>query len=60
MDPQLRLERWERRAEWPLAFLALLFLAFYSVEVLAQPQGAARPWWCFRCSDRCGFFDSSC
>ncbi|WP_260760372.1 potassium channel family protein [Mycobacterium sp. SMC-4] len=36
-----RLARWERRTEWPLAGLALLFLAAYSIEVLAEPQGGA-------------------
>lgn len=36
-----RLETWERRTEWPLGAVALLFLAAYAVEVLAQPQGAA-------------------
>jgi voltage-gated potassium channel len=40
MSPQSRLERYERRTEWPLAAIALLFLALYSVRVLAQPQGA--------------------
>lgn len=33
-----RLERWERRAEWPLALVALAFLVAYSVQVLAQPR----------------------
>lgn len=33
-----RLERWERRAEWPLALVALTFLVAYSVQVLAQPR----------------------
>jgi voltage-gated potassium channel len=37
-----RLKRYERRVEWPLAAVALLFLAIYSVEVLAQPHGVAR------------------
>ncbi|MGW4336799.1 potassium channel family protein [Rhodococcus koreensis] len=36
-----RLERWERRVEWPLAVIASIFLAAYSVDVLAQPQGTA-------------------
>ena len=36
-----RLETWERRAEWPLAGVALIFLAAYAVEVLAQPRGPA-------------------
>ncbi|MGY4712806.1 potassium channel family protein [Mycolicibacterium sp. CBM1] len=34
-----RLQRWESLAEWPLAAIAAVFLALYSVEVLAQPQG---------------------
>lgn len=39
MDTQDRLDRWEHRAEWPLAAVAALFLAAYSIEVLAQPRG---------------------
>jgi len=35
------LERWERRAEWPLAAVALTFLAAYSIDVLVQPHGTA-------------------
>ncbi len=35
------LERWETRTEWPLATVAVIFLAAYSVRVLAQPQGHA-------------------
>jgi voltage-gated potassium channel len=35
------LSRWEHRAEWPLAAVAIVFLAAYSFEVLAQPSGAA-------------------
>jgi voltage-gated potassium channel len=35
------LERWETRTEWPLATVAIIFLAAYSVRVLAQPQGHA-------------------
>ena len=41
MTPQTRLARFERRTEWPLAAVALLFLALYSVQVLARPHGAA-------------------
>jgi voltage-gated potassium channel len=41
MTPQTRLARFERRTEWPLAAVALLFLALYSVQVLAEPGGAA-------------------
>ncbi|MGX9792331.1 potassium channel family protein [Mycobacterium sp. MMS18-G62] len=39
MTTPTRLERFERRTEWPLATFALLFLGLYSVQVLAQPQG---------------------
>jgi voltage-gated potassium channel len=39
VDTQDRLDRWEHRAEWPLAAVAALFLAAYSIEVLAQPRG---------------------
>lgn len=38
------LHRWEHRAEWPLAAVALVFLATYSVQVLGQPQGALAHW----------------
>jgi hypothetical protein len=34
MVTRIDLQQWERRAEWPLAGLALVFLAAYSVEVL--------------------------
>lgn len=34
-----QLLRWERRTEWPLAVVALIFLAVYSIQVLAQPVG---------------------
>lgn len=34
-----QLQRWESRAEWPLAACAVAFLALYSFEVLAEPQG---------------------
>ena len=37
-----RLERWEKRVEWPLAIIASTFLAAYSVEVLARPHGVAQ------------------
>ena len=39
MGPQSRLERYEQRTEWPLAVVAILFLAFYSVQVLVAPDG---------------------
>ncbi|MFZ4373953.1 MAG: potassium channel family protein [Mycobacterium sp.] len=41
MDPQHRLQRWERGTERPLAVVAVLFLAAYSIQVLAQPSGRA-------------------
>ncbi len=31
-------ERWERRTEWPLALVAIVFLAMYSVQVLTRPH----------------------
>ncbi|WP_353588940.1 potassium channel family protein [Mycobacterium sp. URHD0025] len=34
-----RLDNWEHRAEWPLAAVAAVFLAAYTVEVLVQPRG---------------------
>jgi voltage-gated potassium channel len=34
-----RLQRWEERVEWPLATIAIIFLAVFSVQVLANPQG---------------------
>jgi voltage-gated potassium channel len=34
-----RLQRWERRAELPLAIFAVVFLAAYSIRVLAETQG---------------------
>lgn len=36
---QDRLDNWEHRAEWPLAAVAAVLLAAYSVEVLVQPRG---------------------
>ena len=33
-----RLARWEERTEWPLAGAALVFLAVYSIQVIAQPD----------------------
>lgn len=35
--PNPRLEQWEKRTEWPLASVALIFLITYSVQVLARP-----------------------
>jgi voltage-gated potassium channel len=34
-----KLRRWEDRAEWPLAVVAIVFLAAYSVDVLVRPTG---------------------
>lgn len=34
-----RLHRWEGRLEWPLAIVAIIFLAAYSIRVLAETQG---------------------
>lgn len=39
MSDQSRLQRFEQRTEWLLAAVALLFLAAYSIRVLAQPRG---------------------
>jgi voltage-gated potassium channel len=36
-----RLDSWERRVEWPLAAVAVVFLAAYAIDVLAEPKGAA-------------------
>jgi voltage-gated potassium channel len=36
-----RLERFERRTEWALAAVALIFLGLYSVRVLLRPEGDA-------------------
>ncbi|CAN3128748.1 potassium channel family protein [Mycobacterium sp. smrl_JER01] len=35
--PKLTLQQWEKRSEWPLAGVALVFLVTYSIQVLAQP-----------------------
>lgn len=40
MHPENRLQRWERVTEWPLAAVAVAFLAVYSAQVLARPTGA--------------------
>jgi voltage-gated potassium channel len=39
MSSRSTLERWEDRTEWPLACIAVAFLAAYSVKVLAHPGG---------------------
>lgn len=41
-DSEVRLLDWERRSDWPLTGLAVLFLAGYAVSVLAPVGGAAR------------------
>src|SRR5882757_4442879 len=41
MTPQSRLENFQRRTEWPMAAVALVFLALYSVQVLARPRGVS-------------------
>lgn len=38
---RIELQTWERRTEWPLAAVALVFLSSYAIDVLAQPKGAA-------------------
>ncbi|WP_241473605.1 potassium channel family protein [Mycolicibacterium neoaurum] len=46
MENQAKLNRWEQRAEWPLAAVAIAFLTVYSVQVLGRPQGVeARALW---------------
>lgn len=42
VEPDIRLRRWEQRTEWPLALVAGVFLAAYSIQVLAQPRGNAK------------------
>src|SRR6185295_13738590 len=39
MTEPSRLDRYDRRTDWPLAVVALTFLGLYSVRVLLQPQG---------------------
>ena len=39
IDRQPRLQKWEKRTEWPLAAVAIAFLVLYSVQVLANPGG---------------------
>lgn len=41
MTTQSRLDRYERRTDWPLAVVALAFLGLYSVKVLYRPAGGA-------------------
>jgi voltage-gated potassium channel len=40
MNEISRLQRWERRTEWPLAAVAITFLIVYSIQVLVEPRGA--------------------
>ncbi|MDR3661202.1 MAG: potassium channel family protein [Mycobacterium sp.] len=42
MTTQDHLTKWDHRAEWALAAVALVFLAAYSIEVLVQPRGFAQ------------------
>ncbi|OBK46860.1 potassium channel family protein [Mycobacterium sp. 1081908.1] len=39
MSSRSTLERWERRTEWPLAGIAVVFLVTFSVKVLVNPGG---------------------
>jgi voltage-gated potassium channel len=39
MDSETKLQRWERHSEWPLAIAAVVFLIFFSRQVIAEPQG---------------------
>ncbi len=41
-NPPTRLDRWERRAEWPLAVVAAIFLVALSVNVLAPLKPAEK------------------
>ena len=44
-DGEPRLEAWERRTDYPLTGLAVLYLAVYAVQVLATRPGQAAWWW---------------
>jgi voltage-gated potassium channel len=39
MSARTRGERWEHRTEWPLAAVAVVFLAIYTEQVLGRPRG---------------------
>ena len=39
MDSETRLQRWDRRAEWPLAAAAVVYLVLFSRQVLVEPRG---------------------
>lgn len=46
MSKPTKEQLWEQRTEWPLAAVAVAFLAMYSVQVLTRPQGEeARVLW---------------
>lgn len=49
MNSPSLLERWEDRTELPLACVAVVFLAIYSVKVLAHPGGPRCACWTWRC-----------
>jgi voltage-gated potassium channel len=40
-EPIDRLGLWEKRTEWPLAAVAVIFLIAYSLQVLTRPEGDA-------------------
>jgi len=40
-EPIDKLGLWEKRTEWPLAVVAVIFLISYSLQVLARPEGVA-------------------
>ncbi|MDD7936619.1 potassium channel family protein [Actinomycetospora straminea] len=44
-DDEARLEAWERRTDYPLTVLAVLYLGVYAVQVLATRPGQASWWW---------------
>jgi voltage-gated potassium channel Kch len=50
------LEQWERRAEWPLAALALVFLAAYSLGATINSFGKA-VWWSITTVTTVGYGD---
>ncbi|GLZ46032.1 ion transporter [Actinomycetospora sp. NBRC 106375] len=47
MEPEgeARLEAWERRTDYPLTGLAVVYLAVYAVQVLATRPGQVGWWW---------------
>ena len=36
----MNLDKWERRTEWPMTALAVIFLAVYAVPILHPDRGA--------------------